>query len=137
MVIANDIPELDSRELRQFGLTLAAVLAVVFGIMIPWLSGHSHPWWPWVLGGGLVAWSLLGASSLRPLYRAWMRVALVINAIITRLILGIVYYLIVLPIGLVFRIRGRDPLARRWDAGATTYRVVRSKPRQNHMNNPF
>jgi len=58
---------------------------------------------------------------LRPIYVGWMKFAFVLGWINTRLILGIFFYLILTPVGLIMRLFGRDPLHRKFDRDATTY----------------
>ena len=131
------IPELDSRGLRQFALIFALIISGVFGLIVPLISGRDFPSIPWVIGGILVAWGLLAPASVRPFYRLWMRFGLIMNAIISRVVLGIVFYLIVVPFGLVFRLRGLDLLKRNWDRTTPSYRVVSDKQAPNHMERPF
>jgi hypothetical protein len=66
-----------------------------------------------------------------------MRFGLLMNAIITRVVLGIVFYLIVLPFGIILRIRGSDPLKRQWDPAAVSYRVVSDVQDPSQMERPF
>ena len=62
---------------------------------------------------------------------------MIMNTITSPVILGIVYYLLVLPYGAVLRLLGKDPLFRRWDPAAVTYRSVSIKPAPSHMDRPF
>ena len=133
----HDIPELDARGLRRFGLTFAGIVAVLFGLVLPWLFDRGLPWWPWAFGALVSVWSLAAPASLRPFYRGWMRFGLLLNAVMSRLVLGVVFYVVVLPIGLVLRLRGHDPMARRLDPDASSYRVDSPKQRPNHMEKPF
>jgi hypothetical protein len=64
---------------------------------------------------------------LKPIYVGWMTFAFALGWVNTRLILGIVFYLIFTPAGLVMRLLGKDPLVLRFDRQATTY-WVRRKP---------
>lgn len=67
---------------------------------------------------------LLGAAIpavLKPIYSVWMALAVVLGFIMTRVILTIVFYLVVTPIGLIMRAVGRDPLDRKLDSNASSY----------------
>lgn len=131
------IPHLDRKGLRQFGLMMAGFVAVVFGLALPWLWGYRYPVWPWIVGVVISCWALVAPVSLRPFYRGWMRIALVIGGIVNRLMLGIVYYGVVLPTGLIMRLRGRDPMRRQWDVQAKTYRIPSETRHREHMRRPF
>ena len=113
----------DANELRKFGLSTGAISAGLFGLLLPWAFDHRLPWWPWVLFGVLSAWALIAPVSLHPVYRAWMKFGAVINRVTSPLILGIVFFLVIMPVGLVRRAFGRDSLARQFDAELSTYRV--------------
>ena len=117
-----EIPELDDPGLRQFVLVFSAIVAGLFGIVMPLLLGH----WsavPWIVAVGVTLWGLLAPSTVRPFYRIWMR-------------LGI-YYAVVLPYGVVLRLLGKDPMTRRWDPAAVSYRSVSVNPDPSHMKRPF
>ena len=62
---------------------------------------------------------------------------MIMNAITTPVILGIVYYAVVLPYGVVLRLLGKDPMTRRWDPAADSYRSVSMKPDPSQMKRPF
>lgn len=64
---------------------------------------------------------------LRPLYRVWMGLALVIGAIVSTVLLSVIYYLLMTPIGLLMRLFGKDPMSRNIDPSAKSYWVVREK----------
>lgn len=131
-----EIPELDRAGLRRFGLTFGAIFAALFGVLFPWLAEAGWPLWPWGISGALALWALAAPGTLRPVYRGWMRVGYFVGRINTRIILFIVFYLIVFPIGLLVRLFGRDPMARKRDAKAGSYRVERSS-QPGSMDRPF
>ena len=135
--MTNIIPELDTKGLRQFGLILAGMIAVMLGLVLPYLFKFAFTPWPWVGGAVLAIWTLLAAEQIRPVYRGWMRVALLLNAIVTRVVLGVVFYLVVLPIGLIFRIRRVDPMHRTLDDTVKSYRTPSADRPHSHMEKPF
>ena len=136
-MIKQEIPELDNKELRQFALIFAAIVVVVFGIVIPLLTGNGFVWIPWAIGGIFALWGTSAPATVRPFYRLWMRFGMLMSAVVNRVVLGIVFYLILLPFGLVFRIRGIDLLRRKWDPKLESYRVVSDDQDPKHMERPF
>lgn len=134
---AHDVPELDRKGLRHFAFSTGAIVAVLFGLIFPWLLEFSVPLWPWVVAGVLIAWGLVAPDSLRPLYRAWMRFGLLLSRVTTPLVLGIVFFLIFAPMAFAMRLIGRDPLARKLDKEAESYRVPSHIPPRENMEKPF
>ena len=115
----------------------AAVVASLFGLILPWLLKQDWPWEPWVIAVAFFAWGLMAPSTVRPFYRLWIRFGFVMSGIMTRIILGVVFYVVILPFGLVFRLRGRDSLYRKWDHELQSYRVKSSVASRLDMEKPF
>jgi hypothetical protein len=132
----HEIPELDRKGLREFGLVTGGIIAGLFGLFFPWLLEHALPLWPWVMFGIMAAWSLMAPDSLAPVYRQWMKLGLLLSRITTPLILGVVYFLVILPAGLVMRL-GRDPMMRRLDGNEPSYRVTSHRKPKDHMEKPY
>jgi predicted membrane metal-binding protein len=130
------IPELDRKGLREFGLVTGAIVAGLFGLFFPWLLERSWPLWPWAIFGLLAAWGLLAPLSLRPLYRVWMRFGLLLSKITTPIIMGLVFFVLITPMGLIRRLAGRDSMARGFD-DSQTYRVASKKPAPDNLEKPY
>ncbi|MBI5136243.1 MAG: sxtJ [Nitrospirae bacterium] len=133
------IPELDRAGLRRFGLTTGAIVCGLFGLLLPLLAHKALVWvaWPWALAGVLGLWALAAPATLRPVYRGWMRVGAVLGFVNTRIILAVMFYLVLVPVGLVMRRVARDPMARRFDEGANSYRVRHDAPPKERMEKPY
>ena len=131
------IPELDKNGLRKFGLTTGAIVAALFGLLLPWLFEHSIPTWPWVVAGVLVTLALAAPTTLRPVYKVWMKVGNVLGWINTRIILAILFYLLIVPVGILMRVLGKDPMRRSINPDADTYRVPSKPPPKRHLERPF
>src|SRR3989344_5715247 len=105
-------PPASEKELRHFGLLMGLFISVIFGVLFPWLAEHSFPVWPWAVGAAFGLIALVSARLLRPVFRVWMAFALVMNWVMTRLVLGIVFYLFVWPTPLAIpinKIQNRAP----------------------------
>jgi uncharacterized membrane protein len=97
------------RDLRNFGLVVGTGFAAL-GALLLW---KGKDMWPWFVGAGLLL-ILLGAAApslLKPLQRAWMTLAVVMGWFMTRLILSLLFFLVLVPIGLVGRLAGKKFLA--------------------------
>ncbi len=131
------IPDLDRKGLRSFGLTTGAIIAGLFALFFPWVLDLAFPIWPWVIFGVLGSWALIAPDSLKPVYRNWMRFGLLLNKITTPVIMGAVFFLVILPFGLILRLLGKDPLRRRYDESVASYRIESTKPGKDNLENPF
>jgi hypothetical protein len=131
------IPELDAKGLREFALTTGGIIAGLFGLFFPWLLERPWPRWPWVLAAVLVVWGLAAPATLKPVYRGWMRFGLLLSKVTTPLIMGLVFFLVVVPTGLIVRLRGKDYLHRRFHRDRDTYRVASTKAARENFERPF
>jgi Saxitoxin biosynthesis operon protein SxtJ len=132
----NETSPPNPRELRNFGLTTGGIVAVLFGLLLPWLLSRAFPLWPWIVAGLLGGLGLLIPAALGPVYRVWMKFGHVMGAINTRLILGLFFYVIITPFGFVMRLFRWDPMRRRPAEGAS-YRVTSRAKSPQHMEKPF
>ena len=130
-------PSKSPAQLREFGFVLAGGLTLIFGILGPWLRHHPAPLWLWLVNSLLVVLALLAPRSLGPLERLWMRLGLVLGAINSRIILTAMFYGVLTPMGAVMRARGHDPLRRRLDPAAASYRLPSRVRPGSHMAKPF
>ncbi len=128
---------IDKSTLRSFGLIFAGIVLVLFGLFLPWLLSRDWPLWPWYVSGVVLLPALLAPALLRPLYIVWMKFGDVMGWINTRLILGILFYGIMLPIGLIMKLFGKNPLHLKADPEADSYRIKRSRPDRQHMEKPY
>lgn len=131
------IPELDSQGLRKFAFTSAAIIVVLFALVIPFIFSFSFPVWPWIAGVILAGWGAIAPATLNPVYKVWMRFGLLMNRITTPIILGIVFFLVFTPIALVMRLFGRDELQLKRGSTVSTYRVVSKNSPKEKMEKPF
>ncbi len=136
-MLNHPIPELDRLGLRNFGLTFAVILAALFGLAIPFLFSHKMPLWPWVVATVMCLWSLLLPNTLKLVYKLWMKFGLIAGFINTRIILFILFFFIFFPVGLVMRLFGNDPMARKLSGREKTYRVKSTPRDKKHFERPY
>jgi len=129
--------EVSIKELRQFGLIMGAFVALFFGLLIPWVWGLAYSVWVWAIAATFISVALALPFLLKPIYTIWMKLAHVLGWINTRLLLGIVFYLIVLPMGLFMRLLGKDPMRRQCDSNAKSYRIKSKQPSTDRLEKPF
>lgn len=111
--LAPDIPaRLTPDRLRRFALTVGAAFAGLAGLS--WWRGHAVA--PFALVGLGVALGLAGLvapARLGPVYRGWMRFGLLLSKVTTPIFLGLVYFGLLTPMGILMRLAGRNPLRHR------------------------
>lgn len=126
----------DRRRLRDFGLLVGGILTVIGLYPLILSNGEPRIW-------ALAAAVLLGVpavvkpSLLQPFYRVWMFAGHLLGWVNTRIILAVLYYLMFMPVGFLMRRFSGDPLRRKRDPEADTYRVVRGPRPASHMKRQF
>lgn len=134
----NEIPKLDKKGLREFGLVTGGIVAGLFGLLLPLLFRHSLPSWPWIVATILVSLALLSPRSLAPVYQIWMRIGLVLGFINTRIILSIMFYGVFAPMGMMMRVLfKRDPMNREVKRNLATYRITSLDRPSKSMEKPY
>lgn len=112
-------------EVRKFGILMAVVLTLI-GLFL--LYKEVTFWYVLpALGGVLLIGGYTGYPVVRPVYLAWMKFAFVLGWINTRLLLGLFFYLILTPIGLMMRLFGKDFLDEKIERDRASYWTKREK----------
>lgn len=111
---------------RGFGLVMAGACAV-FG-SLPLIGLHAPLWWLYGVGAVFLAFALTRPALLAPLNRLWMKFGLLLHRVVSPIMLGAMYYGVMVPAGLIMRLVGRDPMRLKRDPQATTYWVERQPP---------
>ena len=130
------IPELDRKGLRDFAFVTGAMIAGLFGLFLPWLFDLNFPTWPWVVAAILFAIGLIGPMALQPVYKVWMRFGLIMSKFTTPLIMGLVFFIVITPIGLIRKLTSADAMTRKFDSGKS-YRLPSKKSPAKNMERPF
>lgn len=130
-------PTVDNRQLRSFGLIFAALLLLIFAGLFPWIAERSIPYWPFWIAAPVAALALVWPRGLKPLYIVWMKFGEVMGRINTFLILSILFYAMVTPIGWLMRLTGKDPMRRKLDRDSDSYRISSEAQSRDHMEKPY
>ena len=101
---------LTAAEGRKFGLTVGLAFAA-FGALLLWRDKPTAATVLGALGGVLVLAGLVVPTRLGPVERAWMRLAHAISKVTTPIFMGIVYFVVLTPIGAIRRRRGSPIVA--------------------------
>lgn len=116
---------------------MAGAIGVLFGLILPWLFDGAWPIWPWLIASLFLLLGIAAPQHLRKVFEGWMRLGYLIGRVTTPIILGLVFFVIVTPIGLFRRAFCKDPMCRRIDAGGESYKIVSQQPDLDNMERPF
>lgn len=128
--------EVTKSTLRQFGLMIGGIFFLIGLWPFVWRQEAVRIWA--VVPGSLLAMAgLVMPGILKHLYQGWMWVGHIMGWVNTRIILGVLFYGIVTPMGLIMKMTGHDPMRRNYEPDALTYRVIRQPRPASHLKNMF
>ena len=128
----------DIAELRRGALTQALVMVLVAGGLHLGLGHHIPALIVLILAAVVLLVGLVLTPAYRPIHRFGRRLALVVGATISHLVLVPFFYLFFTPVALILRAQGRDPLHRRFRDPQWTYWIRRSaKDRSENIDKQF
>lgn len=111
---------------RTLGLVFATVFLII--AVFPLFFGGALRWWSLAVAAAFAVVALVLPGVLTPLNRAWTRFGLLLHKIVSPIVLGFLFYIVVTPLGLLMRLLGKDPLRLRWDRQSSTYWIERTPP---------
>jgi hypothetical protein len=106
---------------RQFGIVFAVVFAVV--ACWPLRTGGAVRWWAAAISAAFLAAAFLWPSLLAPANRLWTRFGLLLHRVTSPVILGLLFYGVVTPIGVIARRMGGISIRTRRDPAEPSYWV--------------
>lgn len=122
------------KNLKSFGLILGGILLAIAAA--GWWKGK--PTYPYWLFTGLPIFLIAAFYPLilGPLYKAWMSVAMLIGWVLTRVILAVLFYAIITPLGIINRLTGKNILSDRPGNQSSTYWIKRTpqKAKEQYEN---
>ena len=123
--VHDEVARLDvsRRALRHFGLVVGGVFAALAAVAAWRAGGAPGPVGVGfgAVGAALIVGGLAAPRALGPVYRVWMTAAIAMGFVTTRVLLTLVFALVFVPVGLLFRLLRRDVLAQRPDPAAPSY----------------
>lgn len=111
---------------RSFGFVIAAAIAIIS--LLPLWRGETPHFWGLAAALGFAAAALLAPARLRPLNRLWFKLGLALHKITNPIIMGVLFFGVILPIAMIFRALRADPLKLSFDRNASTYWTMRNTP---------
>lgn len=111
---------------RSFGLVFFAFFLIV--AVLPLIHGNAVRLWAIGLSMTFGIFALIFPHVLAPLNRRWTKFGLFLHAVVSPIVLGILFFFVVTPTALLMRLFGKDTLQLRLDKGAMTYWISRKPP---------
>ena len=135
--MAQGIPaRLTPAEGRKFALTVGAAFLVLAAIFW-WRERQTLMIFAGSLGGALAVAGLVAPGKLGPVYRAWMRLALLISKVTTPIFMGATYFLVLAPSGLLMRALGKNPIVHKEAGGSFWMERPEGTKRKSDLTRQF
>ena len=114
------------KDIKSFGLTIGIILFIISGLLMYYGNYFYRP--IAIVASTFIVLGFIFPIFLKPIYFVWMIFAAILGWIMTRVILSMVFYLIMTPIGLITRLLGEDFLKLKkmdsesyWNSRDTNY----------------
>jgi len=111
---------------RSFGFVFAAVFLII--ACYPLLHASGIRLWAVAVSAGFLLLAMLRPQVLAPANRLWTKFGVLLHNIVSPLALGILFFLVVTPTGLLLRFFKKDPLRLHFDPAADSYWIKRDPP---------
>ena len=108
---------------RSFGLVFFVVFLIIS--LWPLTFEGSIRIWSAIISLSFLILGLLNSKLLTPLNNIWFKFGLILGAIVSPIVMGIIFFLVVTPIGLILRIMGKDLLGKKYSDKKKTYWIKR------------
>ncbi len=125
-----------NKTLKEFGLLMVWAFPLFIGVIAPWIFDKGIQWWTLIVSAVFLVLALLAPKLIYFPFRAWMFVAGIIGFINTRLILGLTFYLLFFPIGMILRTCNKLQFKKQ-NNGCSNYVKRTEKLTKEQLENPF
>jgi len=110
---------------RSFGLIFSVIFMVIASY--PWLFGGAIRQWALIVAACFAVPALLFPIVLRPLNVAWLHFGQFMHKIINPILMGLVFFIAVVPTGLILKVLGKDPMRRKLNPNCSSYWIEREQ----------
>tara|TARA_B100001248_G_scaffold262667_1_gene260591 strand:- start:9150 stop:9542 length:393 start_codon:yes stop_codon:yes gene_type:complete len=101
---------ISKKKLREFGFLISIFLPLFFGFLIPLIFGHTPRVWILLITLPMLFITLFFPLKLLRIYQYWMFTGKILGWINSKLVLGLIFIIVLLPMALIMKIIGYDPL---------------------------
>jgi hypothetical protein len=119
---------------RSFGIVFFIVF--LFIALYPVTYSEDIRIWSLIISFIFIILGLLNSKILTPLNKLWFKFGVILGKIISPIIMGIIFFLVVTPIGLIMKVLGKDLLRLKYNKKDNTYWIEKNGPKSK-MKNQF
>lgn len=122
-MLRDEIKNIDAgkKKLREFGLLVGLVFGLL-GFLFLWRDKALYPYFLGI-AGFLIVFGGIAPKFLKPIFLAWMTLALLLGWVMARVLLSLLFYLAVTPIALILKVMKKDFLDLKFKDGRESYWV--------------
>ncbi len=119
-----------SKQLQNFGKIALAATAVI-SVLLYLLKGVAIQWVLIIFAVGFIIFiiSMISLKLTKMIYLGMILLTMPIGWVVSFILLAAFYFLLLAPLGLIFRLMGRDPLCRRFEPAEKSYWLSRRPPK--------
>tara|TARA_B110000091_G_scaffold176905_1_gene191936 strand:- start:208 stop:597 length:390 start_codon:yes stop_codon:yes gene_type:complete len=118
---------------RSFGVVFSIVFLIL--ALLPLINGNSIRIWLVILSLIFFILGLLNSNILFPLNRIWFKFGIILGGIVSPIIMGLVFFLVVTPTSLILRLFKKDVLNLKKNDGMTYW--IKKLDKKSKMKNQF
>ena len=124
-------------DLRKFGITIGIALGILGGLFL-WRAKEFYFYF-FILSAAFFSFGIIVPALLKPIYKIWMTLAMLLGWLMTRIILSVLFYLVFTPIGLLARLFGKDFLNSNSNRNADSHWILKgtAKPERSNYERQF
>ena len=110
---------------KSFGIVFFVIFIIV--ALWPLLKDENIRVWSLIVSIIFLILGLLNSKILTPLNKLWMRLGILLGSIVSPIVMGVVYFGVITPIGIIMKIFGKDVLNLKIDKNKNTYWTLKKK----------
>ena len=110
---------------KSFGIVFFVIFIII--ALWPLLKNENIRIWSIIISIIFLTLGLLNSKILTPFNKLWMRLGILLGAIVSPIVMGVVYFVVITPIGLIMKIFGKDVLNLKIDKNKNTYWTLKKK----------
>tara|TARA_B100000614_G_C14410267_1_gene437500 strand:+ start:66 stop:467 length:402 start_codon:yes stop_codon:yes gene_type:complete len=112
------------QKLKEFGFIFGLGIPLIIGFLIPFINGHNFYYWTIFIGIPALIIAIINPQLLKNAYILWIKLGNILGWINSKLILGFVFVLVLMPISVIMKLFKYDPLRRKLSKSKTSYREL-------------
>jgi len=113
-----------SRDLTILAALFFVIPCVIGGYML-WKGAANG--WIWIIAGAILGLSRIITPLFKAIYRIWIILSIILGYFVSRILLTIIFIIVIIPMGLIMRILGKDPMERKLDPKAASYWIPKEQ----------